>query len=621
MLSDDGQSVHQAHTGFAATPFFRILCCAAIFCIVAGARLSIIGAYGSDVPFWDQWDAEWHNLLRPYLAGTLQFSDLIAPHNEHRIFFTRILDLALFRINGQWDPRLEMTANALLYPLVACLIALPFSRNRGPLFCLAWTALLSAVFALPYAWENTLAGFQSQFYFLTGFSLLYIQLFSHCPLTAGRCLAGFTTGAAALFTMGSGFFAPLAVLAALLPAVYRRRNEQSGMLKTLIGPFLVSTVLVIAGIVLSVQVPEHAQYRAHSPSHFLSAAASLLSWPWSAQKSWFVVSWLPFSLYLTAYATRRLRDGLQERFLIGIGLWVLLQSAATAFSRAGIMQSSRYTDLLSIGLIVNFLCLAASFDRNGGQRRVRIGTALFFCCWLGVNAAGLYRQSTGGFLANKKIASAMETKATAGYVRTSVPSFLVPDGRLKIIPYPDGGKLKSFLDDPLIRAVLPAGIRGPVPFRAVAGEPQITAGQEEILPYPPYSWDRLWLVADKPAGFVVTGNGPLHYLQLLAQGNTDGIRALDASGTEQPVVLLNALSNNGWQRLLVHCPGGTCRIEIAPGTTPVTVTDPCETGPASACALILLEKAKYLLIIGSGIFIIGIFLALKSRTVSGVGSE
>ena len=35
-------------------------------------------------------------------------------HNEHRIFFSRLLALTELVVNGQWDPRLQITINAVL---------------------------------------------------------------------------------------------------------------------------------------------------------------------------------------------------------------------------------------------------------------------------------------------------------------------------------------------------------------------------------------------------------------------------------------------------------------------------------------------------------------------------
>ena len=66
-----------------------------VFLVVLGSKLLFIQLFGSNLPFWDQWDAEGAGLFKPYLEGTLGPEHLFASHNEHRILFTRLLELAM----------------------------------------------------------------------------------------------------------------------------------------------------------------------------------------------------------------------------------------------------------------------------------------------------------------------------------------------------------------------------------------------------------------------------------------------------------------------------------------------------------------------------------------------
>src|ERR1043166_4886362 len=146
----------------------------ALFLVVVGARFWLVSLYGSAVPIGDQWDGEAANLFKPWIEGTLRFGDLLQPHNEHRIFLSRLLALGLLWLNSQWDAQLEMAVNALLCGTIAVLVALALVRLFGGH---ARTLIILAVglwLALPYGHENTLWGFQSSFYFLIFFSLLAI---------------------------------------------------------------------------------------------------------------------------------------------------------------------------------------------------------------------------------------------------------------------------------------------------------------------------------------------------------------------------------------------------------------------------------------------------------------
>ena len=115
---------------FSKVPRFRrfhvaaLACC--LFALILGAKLWVVDRFGSDIPNWDQWDAEGTNLFLPYFQHHLDFIDLFKPHNEHRIFFTKALNLGLLLAGGQWDARVQCVANAALHSAFAVMIFLWF---------------------------------------------------------------------------------------------------------------------------------------------------------------------------------------------------------------------------------------------------------------------------------------------------------------------------------------------------------------------------------------------------------------------------------------------------------------------------------------------------------------
>src|SRR5215471_14443296 len=111
--TDQREQVHPFPSVFLQSPH-TLLSALALFLVVLGAHWWLIGEYGTDVPWLDQWDAE-PGLYQSWQTGTLNIHAWFAPHNEHRIFFTRVLALGLFLLNRQWDPRLQMVVNAGLY--------------------------------------------------------------------------------------------------------------------------------------------------------------------------------------------------------------------------------------------------------------------------------------------------------------------------------------------------------------------------------------------------------------------------------------------------------------------------------------------------------------------------
>jgi hypothetical protein len=147
-----------------------------LFLLILGVKLYWIHHYNINVPFWDQWDAEGKRLYLPFLAGDLRFFSLFHPHNEHRIFWTRIWGLGQLLANGQWDTRWQVVTNGVLHSATGALVGLVILRRVRAWWVLPWVGLTVLVFAGPQAWENQRFGFQSQFYFLQFFGICAILL-------------------------------------------------------------------------------------------------------------------------------------------------------------------------------------------------------------------------------------------------------------------------------------------------------------------------------------------------------------------------------------------------------------------------------------------------------------
>ena len=152
---------------FSRLPFSWAL---SIFLIGLASKFSMILSANSPLPYLDQWDGEAADAYVPYFNHALNALDLIKPHNEHRIFFTRVYDLILLLLNGQWDSTVQMAFNALaLRRNGRTRLAVDGTQVGqavlGPGF---WLRLVLAV-ALPFGWENTLWAFASQLFFSSFF--------------------------------------------------------------------------------------------------------------------------------------------------------------------------------------------------------------------------------------------------------------------------------------------------------------------------------------------------------------------------------------------------------------------------------------------------------------------
>ena len=124
----------------------------------------LVYRYGVDTPWGDEWDST-RMLVEKMQAGTLGFGDFFAFHNEHRIFFPRLLTFALALVT-HWNVRAEL----LMIWLLACVCSLNLwrvaqvtgwrnSHTRHWLLLGANVLLFS-----PMQWENLLWGFQIGFF-------------------------------------------------------------------------------------------------------------------------------------------------------------------------------------------------------------------------------------------------------------------------------------------------------------------------------------------------------------------------------------------------------------------------------------------------------------------------
>ena len=150
---------------------------AAVFVVVLAAQLALVAVAGTDIPWGDAWDVEGRGLYPAWRDGTWRAVDFFRTHNEHRIFWTKALDVGLFSVNGQWDPLVQLVVGAGLRALAAAGLAAMVVRASG--VGAKGNALIAVGVALAFlpqlAWHNALWGFQSQVYFSLGFSILALR--------------------------------------------------------------------------------------------------------------------------------------------------------------------------------------------------------------------------------------------------------------------------------------------------------------------------------------------------------------------------------------------------------------------------------------------------------------
>ena len=432
-----------------------------VFLLVFSAKLLLIREFPVTAPTWDQWDAEARALYLPYYNCGLTWSGMLGLHNEHRIFFSRLLALGLLVLNGQWDPRLQQVVNAGMHAMTAVVLLVMLWRGlEWRLDALA--ALVVPVFGLPYAWENALFGFQSAFYFFLLFSILGLWMTTAFRTGSPAWWLGWSCGLCGLFTAAGGIVLP-AVIGFV--AVLRMMNPGRRWRELALTWGVAAAVLAVGLAIMSPPLAHHAPLKAQSLRAFVSSFSRNLAWPWVDAPAAAVLMWLPIVALGGFVASRRGRTSMMDRFLLGLAAWVILQAVAIAYGRGGTgtVPAPRYQDFLSLGLVANALAFV-SLARQGGpgfvQRRVVI---VAIAGWIGFTLVGLDRlwTDTLATLSGWQPHWSAQSAHVRRFVLTGDINVLKGKDPFDI-GYPSSDALADVLQQPIVRRILPAAVREPL---------------------------------------------------------------------------------------------------------------------------------------------------------------
>jgi hypothetical protein len=426
---------------------------------IAGCKFLLIARLGSPTPYWDQWLGEAVAVYLPYLSHSLTLDHLLAFHGgaEHRLLLTRVAWLGLLIVNGTWDPIFQMLIAAVVHvAAIGCLLVglgrvLAFDRL---VLLLGFALILCAV---PFGWDNTLAGFQIQFYFLLLFSVLSLLLLARAKAWSAPWLLGTFLATLGYFSLASGAVILLAAIALGLVQIalgHRRgAREFAGLaLQVVIAAVVMHDLLAYAPRM----TPADTSLRQLFSSLMISA-----SWPVAARVWPLVLQIIPALLVqgpilvLTAQMLRQ-RPAISHPgwFYVAIAAWLALQFIALSLARAGNTTESRFTDIFIVGTILNFAALLWLM-RDHETRR-----ALFSCgaaLWIFAVTLGAGQKAVGNVIDGVSFRFAGGQRQTE-----NVKQFLLTGDYTALdkrpdsfdIPFPSGAALRDMLANPALRSIL-----------------------------------------------------------------------------------------------------------------------------------------------------------------------
>ena len=578
---------------------------AALFCGVLAAKLALVDHYPMPVPFWDQWDGEAQTLYLPFAKGGLSWRVMFVLHNEHRIFFSRILATSLLAINGQWDPQLQILANAVLHSTTAVLLAAVAWISAGRRWLPAIVLIAGLVFAPPFALENTLAGFQSAFYFLVLFTILALWLLGTKPPGSRAWFLGWLCALCSIFTVAGGILTVGAIGALVVLRVAAEPRQWRAALITIL------VLAVVAGVSYAAMSPPlayHAYLKAESTHAFVASFARNLAFPWinSPRRS---IVWMPIAAVAVVVLIRRLRSTPLEQLSLALGVWVVMQCAATAYSRGvgGGAPQSRYLDSLSFGFVANSLAMLALLEWSS-TRRWRTAMAGATAIWLAIGSFGIYQVSRQMIEKDGRSRSIWMQE----YVRNvrhlimsgDVATFGEKRGPMEV-PYPNAPMLGGWLGHPYVRGILPAVIRAPLAVESAPGTDQAftrTASPKDLLPV----WDSYGATRAKNTGrfeSLPTTCVTYPYLRFEVAGNLrDSSMHLTLKDTvtgAETSVKPPLGTGSGWIGTSVRCPSHPFTVVASDGSTTswFAFRQPAEIGWASVLAERTIQQWRMLAIV------------------------
>jgi hypothetical protein len=498
------------------------------------------------------------------LQGTLDPWTLLHHANEHRPLFTRLFSITLLKLNGQWDPIVEMVVSSLVYSLIltgSCLVLWRLAgRKNLPVFCI----MIAIIGVLHFSWEDTLGGGHSGWNFLLAFSVLTIVLLlCSKPFTVPWFL-GLAAALLGQLSVATGFLAPFAVACVLLLnciAGTQNLKESSWAIVALIAVAVLEYQLV--------PVTHAAVFERLDFIGFIRNYGDITAWPF---RHWALapIVWAPFFILIRKQFRAKGTSQL-TLVLLALGTWALLQAVPMAWYRGG--SASRYRDIHAVGLLANliiafYLCSAHRFLSNRSFWRrgaVWLGAAILVLC----TAMSVLHFKESVNILDKHRFSGIQEVNTARYVLTGDPSSLVDQPWLHV-PYPSADFLMTVLSNPALRKVLPAGIRAPLaiePAESFGFSPGAIPPDLPALPHRSVlgSWG-----ADKGlsrAGYLsqpISSSLGWLVFDIASCGPGVSLEILPSGGAAIPINLGGQCS--GWHKVVVEAPHGPFRLHATDGS-------------------------------------------------------
>lgn len=380
----------------AALPFFQLA--------------HTVRSYSVDVPVWDQWELV--PLFEKLFNGTLSFRDVWAQHNEHRIFFPKLIMLFLARFTG-WNLSFELAVNVLLGAgIFACvaaqiLLTVKSTGERRLLWAVPVCAVM--IFSLKQ-WMNWVWGWQMQIFLCVFCATAGIVLLSNPPFRLWRFLSAMLMGVAASFSFAGGlcyWFAGFFIL-------FFVRHENKKIWKVMLFSWFVLTCAVYSFYFYDFHKPENQpllRFMFEHPAEYVNYFFSYLGLPLTrgTREESFALGVLGvfFSCFVTWFVVRF--RGVKFQTLVpyvALCVFSVISGAVTGIGRAAMNKEYalgfHYTTIammfwICFLVLIHFLMNPDTAPPGGSRREIpRAGVIFLFSFYAVVLFLMVYSSAEGG---------------------------------------------------------------------------------------------------------------------------------------------------------------------------------------------------------------------------------
>jgi len=337
-----------------------LLVAPAIICIV------FIIKYGVNVCFWDQWEIV--PLFDKLYSHKLTFNDMFALHNEHRMFFPRIIMLSL-GLMTHYNNIAEMILSWFLLLLIGLVLFLIYGRyygiSQGSI--LRFIPVVWLVFNLRQ-WGNLLWGFQITWFMIVLLFLLMIYLLEKNNKIGWRFIMSIICGVVASFSALQGILVwPVGLFFMILNTLHKNTYDKKILMKQ-VSIWIVSATIVLF-IYFSnsrVGLSESSIFNVKELDTAIVFIITVIGNPLGVNEITCLISGILLLIIYTSIGTYLIlhRDNFKNKgmpFISSLLLLVFLFSLMVIAGRAGLglsqAMSSTYSTITILGIIALYLLI------------------------------------------------------------------------------------------------------------------------------------------------------------------------------------------------------------------------------------------------------------------------